>query len=143
MLLALARLVRRELRGVEAAVACASSCSTTCARRRRELADHLARDVPELGHALARLLPLDAERPGQLGAEVRLVEVAGSEPVALEDRLAVERAPLAVAGALRHVRDDHVRVQVRVLGAARAVLVGGGDETGARARGARPARRAG
>ena len=88
---------RRELGGVEAAVASRASCSTTCAPPRRELADHLARDVPELGHALARLLPLDAERAGELGAQMRLVEVAGGEPVALEDRLAVERAPLAVA----------------------------------------------
>ena len=59
---------------------------------------------------------------------MRLVEVAGREPVGLQDRLAVERAPLAVARPAGHVGDDHVRVQVRVLRAARAVLVGGGDE---------------
>ena len=40
----------------------------------------------------------------------------------------VERAPPAVMGALGEVRDDHVRVEVGVLRAARAVLVGGGNE---------------
>ena len=84
----------------------------------------------DLGHALPRLVPFDAEGSGQLGANLGLVEVAGREPVALEDRFAVEGAPLAVAGALRHVRDDHVRVEVRILGAARAVLVRGCDEAG-------------
>ena len=57
-----------------------------------------------------------------------LVEVAGGEPVALQDRLAVERPPLPIARTLRHVGDDHVRVQVRVLRPAGAVLVRGGDE---------------
>ena len=57
-----------------------------------------------------------------------LVEVAGREPVGLQDRLAVERAPLAVARSLRHVGDDHVGVQVRILGSRCAVLVGGRDE---------------
>src|SRR6266498_1023947 len=62
---------------------------------------------------------------------MRLVEVAGGESVGLENRLAVEGAPLAVAGPAGHVGDDHVRVQVRVLRARGAVLVGGGDEAGA------------
>src|SRR4029079_18831369 len=94
----------------------------------RKRPDRRWRDIPELGHALPGLLPLDAERAGQLSAELGLVEVAGGEAVALQDRLAIERAPLAVARALREVRDDDVGVEVRVLGAARAVLVGGGDE---------------
>src|SRR6266508_1101777 len=59
---------------------------------------------------------------------MRLVEVAGGESVGLENRLAVEGAPLAVAWPAGHVGDDHVRVQVRVLRARGAVLVGGGDE---------------
>ena len=57
-----------------------------------------------------------------------LVEVAGGEPVRLEDRLAVERPPLAVARAAGHVGDDHVRVQLRLLRPRGAVLVGGGDK---------------
>jgi hypothetical protein len=61
---------------------------------------------------------------------MRFVEVAGGEPVGLEDRLAVERSPLAVVGA-GHVGDDDVRVQVRLLRAARAVAEGGRHETSA------------
>ena len=63
----------------------------------RELRDHASRHVVELGHALRRRGPLDPERAGELGSELRLVEVAGGKPVGLEDRLAVERSPLAVA----------------------------------------------
>lgn len=96
----------------------------------RELAEGGAGDALDLGHALGGRLPLDAERARELGAQVRLVEVAGGEPVGAEDRVAVERTPLAVRRAARHVGHDHVRVEVRVLGAARAVLVGGGDEAG-------------
>ena len=52
----------------------------------------------------------------ELGTKLGLVEVAGGEPVRLQDRLAVEGPPLAVARCLGEVADDHVRVQVRVLG---------------------------
>ena len=62
VLLALARLVRRQLRGVEAAVALTSEFLDDLNSPGRELADHLARHVPQLGHPLARLFPLDAER---------------------------------------------------------------------------------
>jgi hypothetical protein len=60
-------------------------------------------------------------------AELGLVEVTRGKPVGLEYRLTVEGPPLLVAGA-GHVGDDHVRVKVRVLRAARPMLVGGGDE---------------
>ena len=96
---------------------CSAMCSTICARRCRELEHDLARDAFDVGHALRRRLPLDAKRARELGTKLRLVEVAGREPVGLQDRLAVERAPLAVARALCHVGDEDVRVQVRVLGA--------------------------
>ena len=82
VLLALARLDRRDLGGVEAAAALAGELLDHLRPPGRELADHLARHVPQLGHPLARLLPLDAERARQLGAQLRLVEVAGGEPVA-------------------------------------------------------------
>ena len=94
----------------------------------RELAQHPGRDALDFGHALDRVAPVDAEPGGELVAEVGLVEVAAGEPVGLQERLAVECAPLAVGGGAGHVGDDHVRVQLRVLGAACAVLVGGGDE---------------
>ncbi len=80
-----------------------------------------------LGHALHRLGPLDPEPARQLVPQVRLVEVAGREPVGAQDRLAVERAPPAVRGA-GQVRDDHVRVKMRVLRPARAVAERGRDE---------------
>src|SRR5581483_768476 len=90
---------------------------------RRELLDHAARDALQLRPTLPRLLPVDTERPRELGPQMCLIEVASRKAVGLEDRLAVERAPLRVTRALRHIRHDHVRVQVRVLRAARAVLV--------------------
>ena len=96
----------------------------------RERAYRLGRDADDLRHALSRTFPLDAECPSQLEAELRLVEVAGREPVGLEQRFAVERAPCPV-GAPRHVGDDHVRVQVRILRSRRSVPVRGGDEPGA------------
>ena len=128
MLLSFAGLERRDLGCVVALLSAAGEFLDDLRAAGRELADHRARDVRQLGHALAWLVPFDAERTGELGAELSLVEVAGGEPVALEDRLAVERTPRAVARGLRHVRDDHVGVEVRVLRPARAVLIGGRDE---------------
>ena len=77
------------------AVPRASMCSTTGCRR-VENARSPPRHARELSHPFAGC-PFDPERAGELVAEVRLVEVAGGEPVGLEDRLAVERSPLAVA----------------------------------------------
>ena len=109
-------------------VSCSSMRSTTCARRVENSAITLRGTSLEVGQTLRRRFPLDAERAGELGSELGLVEVAGGEPVGLQDRLAVERAPLAVARGLGQVADDHVRVQVRVLRTRGAVLVSGGDE---------------
>ena len=80
----------------------------------RERPDRLLRHLRELGHPFHRLGPLEPEPPRQLVPQLGLVQVAGREPVGAQDRLAVERPPLAVVGA-GHVGDDHVRVQVRVL----------------------------
>ena len=100
VLLALARLERRDLGGVEAARCRARPCcSTTCARRVENSR------ITSRGTPASSAIPLygvshsTPERAGQLGAQLGLVEVAGGEPVGLQDRLAVERAPLAVAGA--------------------------------------------
>src|SRR5262249_34874282 len=82
VLLALARHVRRELRGVVTTVARALDHLSAAAGK---LPDRSRRDVPDLGHALPGLLPLDTERPGQLGAELGLVEVPGGKAVALEN----------------------------------------------------------
>ena len=128
VLLSFTRLHRRDLSGVEAATALPGELLHDLRSPCRELADHPARHMTELGHPFPRVLPLDAERAGQLGPEVRLVEVAGCEAVRAQDRLAVKLSPLVFDPRLGHVRDDHVRVQVRVLRTARAVLVGGGDE---------------
>ena len=103
-------------------------CSTTCARRVENSS------ITSRGTPLRSASPLygvshsTPRRLGELAAQVGLVEVAGGEPVGLEDRLAVEGPPLAVARAAGHVGDDHVRVQVRLLRARGAVLVGGGDK---------------
>ena len=94
----------------------------------RELCDSASRYSLEVGQTLRRRFPLDAERARELGPQLGLVEVAGGEPVGLQDRLAVECAPLAVARRLGEVADDHVRVQMRVLRPRGAVLVSRGDE---------------
>jgi hypothetical protein len=79
-----------------------------------ERAHRLLRDACQFAHALYGLGPLQPQPVRERVAEVGFVEVAGGEPVRLQDRLAVERSPLAVR-APGHVGDDHVRVQVRVL----------------------------
>ena len=99
VLLSFAGFERRDLGCVVTVLTAAGEFLDDLPAAGRELADDRARDVSQLRHALAWLLPFDAERTGQLGAELSLVEVAGGEPVALEDRLAVERAPVAVARA--------------------------------------------
>ena len=74
-----------------------------------ERADDFLRHADELAHAFDRLGPLKPEPAGELVTEMSLVQIAGCEPVCLEDHLAVERPQLAVARA-GHVRDDYVRV---------------------------------
>ncbi len=128
VLLPLARLDRRPLGRVEPGRRPLPQMLDDLRPARRELGDDCAGNAPQFGHPLARSLPLDAQRPGQFRAQVRLVEVAGSEPVGLQDRLAVQGAPLAVAGSQRHVGHDHVGVQVRILRSRCPVLVGGRDE---------------
>ena len=94
---------------------------------RRERPHCFLRYGLEVGHSLHRLGPAEAEPPGDLVAQLRLVEVAGGEPVGLQDRLAVERPPLPVRRT-SHVGDDHVGVQVRILRPAGAVSEGRSDE---------------
>ena len=99
---------------------------------RRERPHYLLRYGFEVGHSLHRLGPAEAESPGDLVAQLRLVEVAGGEPVGPQDRLAVERQPLPVRRT-SHVGDDHVGVQVRILRPAGAMSEGRGDEALCRA----------
>ena len=94
---------------------------------RGELSDHCPRDGGELCHAFLGLGPGEAEPVGELVSELSLVEVAGREPVRLQDRPAVERQPLPVSGP-GHVGDNNVGVQVRVLRSARAVAERGRDK---------------
>src|SRR4051794_34103505 len=76
VLFALPRLVGRDLRCVVAPATVPCDLLDDLRSSRRELADHLARNVPQLSHALVWLSPFDPERPGELGAQLRLVEVA-------------------------------------------------------------------
>ncbi len=105
----------------------ASMCSTSDWRRVEKARIASSRHALDLGHALDRLGPAHAEAGRQLVAQVGLVEVAGGQAVGAQDRLAVEGSPRAV-GRAGQVGDDHVGVEVRVLGAAGAVPEGGGDE---------------
>src|SRR5919109_2875384 len=81
LLLAFARLNRRELSRVEAAATLARELFDHLRPPGRELTDHLTRDILQFGHSLARLFPFDTERARQFGAQMRLVEVPGGEPV--------------------------------------------------------------
>ena len=81
----------------------------------------------DVGDPVADLAPLDAERDGQVVAQLRLVQVA--------DRLGrrvqpagVERRPLAVL-AEHHVRHEHVGVEVRVAVARGAMPERRGDQS--------------
>ena len=62
----------------------------------RERPHRLLRDPGQVRHPLGRLRPLQPEPPRELVPQLGLVEVAGGEPVGAQDRLAVERPPLAV-----------------------------------------------
>ena len=130
-LLAIAGLERGDLGGIEARAAAALEVVEHLRPSLRERLQRPVRDAGDLRHPILRLAPLDPERAGQLEPQLGLVEVAGREPVLLQDRLAVERAPLPVARGLGHVGDDHVGVQVRVLRPRGAVLIGSRDEPGA------------
>ena len=110
VLLAVAGVERGDLASPEAARAALVHVLDHLRSPGRELVDHLAGDALQVGEPFVRRFPLDPESARELAAEVGLVEVAGGEPVGLEDRLAVERPPLAVAGAAGHVGDDHVGV---------------------------------
>ncbi len=145
VLLALARLDGRDLRRVEAAAAAArSSCSTTCARRVENSRSRSRGTPPQLGQPLVRLSPtrrracVRARRAAEPGRGSR--RRAGSV-FRIGSPSSARHSPSL--GRLRHVGDDHVRVQVRILRPARAVLVGGRDEARARARGRRRSCRAG
>ena len=118
---------RGHLRGVEPRAAVPFEVVDDRRAPLRERPQRLLRHAVDVGHPLLRLAPLDSERPCQLEAQLRLVEVAGREPVGLQQRLAVECAPLTVRTA-SHVRDDHVRVQVRILRPRRPMLIRGRDE---------------
>ena len=96
----------------------------------REHGQHLGGQRSQVGGALAHRPPLQPEPIAHLGAQVRLVEVAGGLGVLVE-MAAVERGPAAVRAA-RDVGADHVRVQLRVQRARHPVPVGRGDHALAR-----------
>src|SRR5919109_4825120 len=81
VLLPFTRLNRRELSRVEAPATLARELLDHLCPPGRELTDHLTPDTLQFGHSLARLFPFDTERARQFGAQMRLVEVPGGEPV--------------------------------------------------------------
>jgi hypothetical protein len=93
----------------------------------REGAHRVSGDADDLRHPLDRLRPLEPEAAGEFEAKLSLVEVPGSETVCPQEAVAVERPPLPVR-APGEVRNDDVRVEVRILGAARPVPEGGADK---------------
>jgi hypothetical protein len=95
----------------------------------RERLQPLVLEALDLGDALPDRLPLDSERPGQLVAKVRLIDVAGGLGVFV-DRGVVEAGPFAV-WALGRVGDQDMGVELRIAVARGAVRVGDGDESAA------------
>src|SRR6266540_4078623 len=81
VLLAVARLQGGHAAGVEAGRSALGEVLEHLAASAGEGAKRPLWDAGDLGHALQRCLPLDAEGTGELEAEVGLVEVAGGEAV--------------------------------------------------------------
>jgi hypothetical protein len=126
VLLATARLERRDL--------CCPSGSLPARRHMREdlgpalreVLDHLARHAGDVRGSVLDGVPADVEAFGQLGAQDRLVEVTGGLGVPVE-QLPVQRRPSTVVGAGR-VGDDDVGVEQRIAGARCSMAEPGGDE---------------
>src|SRR4051794_25876574 len=72
-----------------------------------------------LGGAVVHGTPLDAEAPHEFAPKRRLVEIAAGLGVRVE-LAPVERRPAPIRAA-RDVRDEHVGVELRIAGPARAV----------------------
>ena len=97
---------------------------------RRKRSQHWFGDAVDVGDAVHDWTPRHPEALGHLGPQVRLVQVAGGLGVEVEVA-AVEGRPAAVRP-LRHVRDQHVGVEMWVAGAARSVSERRADEPVAR-----------
>lgn len=100
---------RSDLRGAPPAATCRLKVLLDLSTASGELSKHRFGDAGDLRHPLARFAPRHAKVRGQLGAKVRLVEVAGSETMGAQDQVAVQGAPLACVS-LGKVRDDDVSV---------------------------------
>ena len=87
---------------------------------------HLTWDPLDLGEARLDVCPGNAEPPGQLCAQHRLIEVRHRRRLA-DHRLRVQRRPAPV-DATDDVGDDDVRVQLRVQQPRRVVVERGTDE---------------
>ena len=84
-----------------------------------EVIDHRPVDPGDIGDAVLDRFPFDAEPSGQLVTKVGFVEVAGGLGVQVQPP-PIQRPP-DVIGALGHVGDEHVGVEVRVPGPAGAM----------------------
>ena len=92
------------------------------ATARGELPQHRRRQLLDLGHPVAHRPPAHPRQTlTHRRAQVRLVEEARRLGV-LVDRGGIKRRPPAV-GAARHVRRHHMRMQLRILGAAHAMAI--------------------
>src|SRR5690606_8266992 len=92
-----------------------------------EVVDGPLGDAGEVGDAVARRLPGDAEAAGELGPQVDLVEEPDG-PAPRVEVAAVEGAPPIVAAGVGEVGDHDVGVQVRVARPGGAVPEGGRGE---------------
>ena len=89
---------------------------------RRELPQHARGELLDLGHPVAHRAPAHPRHPlTHRGTQMRLIQVTGRLGV-LINRRGIKRRPPAIAAA-RHVRRHHMRVQLRILGAAHAMAI--------------------
>ena len=114
--------LRRRGRGLAAAFELGFDLGAAAAER---LEQRLGQSV-DLADAAADGGEAQAEASDELGAQLRLVEVAAGLSVGVQAP-SVERGPAPV-GSARHVRHEDVGVQLGVAGAARAVAEGGAEE---------------
>ena len=120
VVLRLARIQRGDLRGARAMTRRVAASAASISTRRVENARNTAiGNAFEIGDAVHDRTPPHTEPMGQLEPQVRLIQIAGGLGMQVEVT-AVERRPPAIRPP-RHVRDQHVRVEMWVAGPARPV----------------------
>ena len=130
VVLAPARLQRRDLRGGSGTGATPRELGLDLRPPPAERAQHRRRHTSDVGDPVPHRRPLDTELARQLSPQPRLVEVSGRLRVRI-DPPPIERRPAPVRTE-REVRDQDVRVELRIAGPRRPMPERGRDQPAAR-----------